>query len=144
MRLRSGKTTTTNSDIIISECKKEHSAQMHSHVFWIDNMLTEYKNLLTDVHNENLEKSNDVYWEDISRVLIETYSILNEHFDTLYDFDKNHRDYLLDLEPHACRSLQMLYHVMTSENVSNQTQHVLDLCLDEMGVFIKKVRKCKC
>lgn len=125
MRLRSGKITTENNN---------------SAVFWIDKMMQHYTDILTEVHNGNLEKSNSIYWEEMARVLTESYYILNQDFQNIYHCDKKHREYLLKLEPQACRSIQILYHVTKTNKMNKSTMYALERCMDEMTNYVENVR----
>jgi hypothetical protein len=128
MKLRSGKR--------INETTKSND------MYWVNNMLKHYSDLLREVHNENLEEPNEIYWEEMSRVLTESYYILNQEFKNLYDCDRNHRNYLLNLEPQACRSIQILHDVIESQKTSDATLYALECCIDEMTEFVEKVRVC--
>lgn len=126
MKLRSGKTL----------------GEKSNDAFWANNMLKHYSDILAEVHNKNLEEPNEIYWEEMSRVLAESYYILNQEFKNIYNCDKNHRNYLLKLEPQACRSIQILHHVMESHDMNASTLHSMECCMNEMTDFIETVREC--
>jgi hypothetical protein len=128
MRLRSGK----------SIGETQHTCD----VVWVDKMMKHYSDILADVHNENLEKPIPIYWEEMARVLTESYYILNQEFKNLYYHDKNHRDYLLKLEPQACRSIQMLYHLIKTQKMNRSAMYAVEICMDEMTAFVENVRRC--
>lgn len=128
MRLRSGKVISVN---------------QHTNVVWVDQMMKHYSDILAEVHNGNLEEPNEIYWEEMARVLAESYYILNQEFKHLYNCDKNHREYLLKIEPQACRSIQMLYHVLKTHEMNNSTIYAVECCMDEMTEFVERVREVK-
>ena len=128
MRLRSGKIINENDN---------------ANVVWVDQMMRHYCDILAEVHNGNLEEPNEIYWEEMARVLAESYYILNQQFTQLYNSDKNHREYLLKIEPQACRSIQMLYHVLKSHKMNKSTMYAVECCMDEMADFVEQVRGMK-
>ena len=99
-----------------------------------------YSDILANVHNENLEKHSTIYWEEMARVLTESYYILNQQFKNLYDHDEAHREYLLKHKPQACRSIQMLYYVMKKQKMNRSAKYALERCMDEMGDFVENIR----
>lgn len=98
-----------------------------------------YCDILAEVHNGNLDQPNEIYWEEMARVLAESYHILNQEFNQLYDCDEAHREYLLNLEPNVIRSIEILHPMTQTHGLSNSTRRALHHCIGEMAEFVTHV-----
>ena len=126
MRLRSGK---------IINCKN------NDQLFWVNRIIKNYHDQLTDTHNKYLYYSSDIYWEEMARVLIETYYILNDYFDILTELDEKHREYVKNLTEHSHRIIVMLHHLTFEQSISRENKHLLNNCMDEVIEFVEKSNK---
>jgi hypothetical protein len=124
MRLRSGKIINANVD----------------NLFWVNRIIKNYHNELTETHNKYLNYSSDIYWEEMTRVLIETYYILNDYFEILTEVDGKHREYVKNLTEHSHRVIKMLHHLTFEESISKENKKFLNNCINEVIEFVEKTR----
>ena len=124
MRLRSGKIINANAD----------------NLFWVNRIIKNYHNELTETHNKYLSYSSDIYWEEMARVLIETYYILNDYFEILTELDDKHREYVKNLTEHSHRVIKMLHHLTFEESISKENKNLLDNCINEVIEFVEKTK----
>ena len=126
MRLRSGK---------IINCANGKDA-----LFWVNRIIQNYHIQLTETHNKYLSYSSDIYWEEMSRLLIETYYILNDYFDILAELDDKHREYVKNLTEHSHRVIKMLHHLTFEASISKENKKLLEMCINEVIEFVEKTR----
>ena len=127
MRLRSGKIINCNNN--------------NDQLFWVNRIIKNYHDQLTETHNKYLYYSSDIYWEEMARVLIETYYILNDYFDILTQLDEKHREYVKNLTEHSHRIIKMLHHLTFEKSISRENKNLLNNCIDEVIEFVEKVNQ---